>query len=613
MRKLFRASKPTPPPPVSTAGDASQQQQQQQQPPANGTESRPSLDQKAAIKKEKKEKEKELKKKKKAKSASPGSSKSPASPDRSYPGISNIPQLARPADAEALATALAAEVDADNADAGIPLLIVKNSAQADLSNRPLVSQRRPSVLKQTGRLNSISSDPNIPLASPPLSPGSPSTNSIASQPRAKVHFDVSEKIILDAQWYSHQQRFTITSGNFLHFERPPTSNYRFSTTAESIHTKGTLLQLITSASTDDDKNTWDSTTAVPLYAARYYNPAVTSAERTIYWEAEVGSLGFSKFSSVDHADGLPSSRGAAAASAASVASRTANGPPGGPPGETPSSTTASTADEGLADLGLSRSISHTAPPISHRVTGAAMAVGFIVKCVTPDTVPFIRRRSSLRPVDEFPFPYSTAGDGIFWSSDNGGTIYIGGQETRHTLKAGVGDTVGIGITFKLDPSKQQSNGVTPVPTPPTTPPPVQTSQKENKELFRRKSSAASGKDQSDTPYCEPKDLQHVPVEIFFVVNGEKKQSFFHPDKTTNPFDTPIPEYLLGTHDIFPCLCVQGAGVECKTRIGQAVTWQGEGGFVDSPTKDDASAISRDTTKETPKKSAKWWSHLGHTH
>ncbi|KAF3920665.1 hypothetical protein ABW21_db0207011 [Orbilia brochopaga] len=580
MRRLFRTSRPPqplpPPPASSTVGETSQE------PPASGTEPRPSIDQKATIKKEKKdkdkdkekEKEKEKKKKKKAKSSSAGSKSPSSSPDRSYPGLSNIPQLARPADVEALATALAAEVDADNADAGIPLLVAKNSTtsiQPDpSSNRPpFITQRRP----------------------------------IASQPRSKVHFDVSEKIILDAQWYSHQQRFTISSGNFLHFERPPTTNYRFSTTAESIHTKGTLLQLITSASTDDDKNTWDSTTAVPLYAARYFNPAVTQTERTIYWEAQACSLGFSKFSSVDHTDGGPPSRGV------SIAPKPLNGLPS----ELASTATAPTAEEGLADLGLSRSISHTAHPMPHRVTGAAVAIGFIVKCVTPDTVPFIRRRSSLRPVDEFPFPYSTAGDGVFWSSNNGGTIYIGGQETRHTLKAGVGDTVGIGITFKLDPSKQQPNGVTPVPTPPTTPPPVQACQKDSKELFRRKSSAASGKDQSEAPYCDPKDLQNVPVEIFFVVNGEKKLSFFHPDKATNPFDVPIPEYLLGTHDVFPCLCVQGAGVECKTRIGQAVTWQGEGGFVDSPTKDDASAISRETTKETPKKSTKWWSHLSHAH
>ncbi|KAJ6255806.1 hypothetical protein Dda_9416 [Drechslerella dactyloides] len=597
MRKLFRASKP--PPSVPTAGATPQE------PSANGPENKPGLDPKATIKKEKKEKEKKEKKKTKPSSAS--SSKSPSSPDRSYPGLSNIPQLARPADAEALATALAAEVDADNADAGIPLLIVKNTlpAEVDLSNRALVTQRRPSVLKQSGRLNSVSSEANAPLVSPPLSPGSPSSNSIVSQPRPKVHFDVSDKIILDAQWYSHQQRFTISSGNFLHFERPPTSNYRFSTTAESIHTKGTLLQLVTSASTDDDKNTWDSTTAVPLYAARYYNPAVTSTERTIYWEAQVCSLGFSKFSSVDHGDGAPPSRGV------STATKGTHGPSGALPSESSQPAAASTADEGLADLGLSRSISHTTHPFPSRATGAAMAVGFIVKCVTPDTVPFIRRRSSLRPMDEFPFPYSTAGDGVFWSSDNGGSIYIGGQETMHTLKAGVGDTVGIGITFKLDPSKQQSNGVTPVPTPPTTPPPIQTSQKDTKELFRRKSSAASGKDQSEVPYRDPKDLQSVPVELFFVVNGEKKLSFPQPDKATNPFDMPIPEYLLGTHDIFPCLCVQGAGVECKTRIGQAVTWQGEGGFVDSPTKDDASAGSRETAKETPKKSSKWWSHLSH--
>ncbi|EWC43725.1 hypothetical protein DRE_07385 [Drechslerella stenobrocha 248] len=554
MRRLFRSSRPPPPPLPPSPAPADL---------APGSKSNP--DPQVAVKKEKKAKDKDKDKDKdKKKKRKPSPALSP------YPSLSNIPQLARAADAEALATALAVEVDADNTDAGIHLLL-KTAAppSVDLASAP-ANLRRGSVLKHPPRLDSDDSSPS----SPPLSPRS---NSTASCSRPRVHFDVSDKFILDAQWYSHQQRLTITSGNFLHFERPPTATYRFATTTESIHTKGTLLQLVTSPSTDDDKNTWDSTTALPLYAARYHSPNITSTERTIYWEAEVGSLGFSKFSSVDHADG---SRAASTVK-----------PAGGAVGDLPESTAtpAPATDEGLADIGLSRSISHVANhPVSHRPTGAAVAVGFIVKCVTPDTVPFIRRRSSLRPIDEFPFPSSTAGGGIFWSSDN-------------TLPAKRPAT--------LDPPKQQSNDATPVPTPPTTPPALPTPQKDSKELFRRKSSATGGKEQSDIPCADPKDLQRVPVEVFFVVNGEKKISFSHPDQRANPFDMEIPEYLLGTHDVFPCLCIQGAGVECKTRIGQAVKWRGEGGSAEIPPQDNG-FVDLKEAKETPKKNGKWWSHIG---
>ncbi|KAK6523991.1 hypothetical protein TWF694_005659 [Orbilia ellipsospora] len=563
MKKLFRTSKS--PSPASPA--------------AEGTEN------KSDVKVEAKKKEK----KKKVKSP-------PVVAQPQY--FSNIPQLARASDAEALATALAAEVVADNADAGITLLLKTSPTPVDLAKAP-ENLRRGSVLKQT-RLNSVSSDINSSLASPPLSPRSNSVTSITGG-RPRVHFDVSEKVILEAQWFSHQQRFTITSGNFLHFERPPTANYRFSTTAESIHTKGTLLQLITSASSEDDKNTWDSTTALPLYAARYFNPNVTSTERTVYWEAEIGTLGFSKFSSHENANSSLPPPPTVPPPPVPLEPPTTS-----PPGS-PKSATIAVSDAGLADPGLSRSLSQT-HTISNNSPGAAIAIGFIVKSVTPDTVPFIRRRSSLRHIDEFPFPCSTAGEGVFWTSDNGGCIHIGGHQTRHTLKAGTGDTVGVGLTFKMDPAKAQSNGTTPVPTPPTTPPPIP--QKDSKELFRRKSSTTSAKD--DVPCADPKDLTSVPVEIFFVINGEKKLTFSS-DKSTNPFDPPIPESLLGTNDIFPCICVQGAGVACKTRIGQAVKWHGEGGTAEAAVQENGQAEAKAAPpKETPKKSGRWWSHLGHS-
>ncbi|KAK6354477.1 hypothetical protein TWF730_008877 [Orbilia blumenaviensis] len=580
MKKLFRSKSTTQAPPP-------------QPPSADG-----SGDKSDVVKTDVK-KEKESKKKKSKPKPSSLSTKSLANSQHNYLTVSNIPQLARASDAEALATALAAEVVADNADAGVPSLIKSNpnNARPDPTKAP-ENLRRGSVLKQPGRLNSISSEGEdgepSSLASPPLSPRS---NSVTSQGRPRVHFDVSEKIILDAQWYSHQQRLTISSGNFLHFERPPTANYRFTTTAESIHTKGTLLQLATSASSDDDKNTWDSTTGLPLYAARYYNPNVALTDRTIYWETQVRSLGFSKFSSVDNSDTSPASQ-------TKLSGKSIGSPPSSPK---PAAAAPSAGEDSLADLGLSRSISHT-HPVFNRTTGAAIAIGFVVKSVTPDTVPFIRRRSSLRPIDEFPFPCSTAGDGIYWSSDNGGSIYIDGHQTKHSLIAGVGDTIGIGITYKVDPEKQPSNGVTPVPTPPTTPPPI--TQKESKELFRRKSSATNGKEQ-EVPYAEPKDLQSVSTEVFFVVNGEKKLTISHPHTANNPFDTPLPEYMLGTNDVFPCICVQGAGIECKTRIGQAVTWRGEGGSTEPPVEETKQTELKEVPKETPKKSGRWWTHLGH--
>ncbi|KAF3309319.1 hypothetical protein TWF173_011243 [Orbilia oligospora] len=96
--------------------------------------------------------------------------------------------------------------------------------------------------------------------------------------------------------YSDSERYFISSGKKLSFQPIPTSIYRLAQTTESIKTKGTLWQLNPSASDDPSTtgNTFDVVSNLPLFAARYDNPLVSGNDsKTIYWEFEITSLGYS--------------------------------------------------------------------------------------------------------------------------------------------------------------------------------------------------------------------------------------------------------------------------------------------------------------------------------
>ncbi|KAK6532863.1 hypothetical protein TWF281_007036 [Arthrobotrys megalospora] len=96
--------------------------------------------------------------------------------------------------------------------------------------------------------------------------------------------------------YADRERYFISSGKQISFQPIPTSIYRLAQTAESIKTKGTLWQLNPSASDDPSitNNTFDVVANYPLFAARYDSPLVSGNDsKTIYWEFEITSLGYS--------------------------------------------------------------------------------------------------------------------------------------------------------------------------------------------------------------------------------------------------------------------------------------------------------------------------------
>ncbi|KAF3909105.1 hypothetical protein ABW21_db0205324 [Orbilia brochopaga] len=96
--------------------------------------------------------------------------------------------------------------------------------------------------------------------------------------------------------YADSERYFIASGKKIQFHDIPTSNYRLAQTVESIKTKGTLWQLNPSADSSADSTavTWDVYSNFPLFAARYDSPLVTGVDaKTIYWEFEITSLGYS--------------------------------------------------------------------------------------------------------------------------------------------------------------------------------------------------------------------------------------------------------------------------------------------------------------------------------
>ncbi|KAK6505655.1 hypothetical protein TWF481_007546 [Arthrobotrys musiformis] len=96
--------------------------------------------------------------------------------------------------------------------------------------------------------------------------------------------------------YSDHERYFISSGKQISFQPIPTPIYRLAQTTESIKTKGTLWQLNPSASDDPSTtgNTFDVVSSLPLFVARYDSPLVSGNDsKTIYWEFEITSLGYS--------------------------------------------------------------------------------------------------------------------------------------------------------------------------------------------------------------------------------------------------------------------------------------------------------------------------------
>ncbi|EWC46028.1 hypothetical protein DRE_04821 [Drechslerella stenobrocha 248] len=108
--------------------------------------------------------------------------------------------------------------------------------------------------------------------------------------------DSTPKGLAVASSYADHERYFISSGKQLRFQNIPTPTYRLAQTTESLKTKGTFWQLNPSASSDAATTavTWDVYTNLPLFAARYDSPLVSGNDsKTIYWEFEITSLGYS--------------------------------------------------------------------------------------------------------------------------------------------------------------------------------------------------------------------------------------------------------------------------------------------------------------------------------
>ncbi|KAK6342943.1 hypothetical protein TWF718_008321 [Orbilia javanica] len=292
--------------------------------------------------------------------------------------------------------------------------------------------------------------------------------------------------LANASSYSDNERYFISAGKQISFQPIPTSIYRLAQTTESLKTKGTLWQLNPSASDDPSTtgNTFDIISNLPLFAARYDNPLVSGNDsKTIYWEFEVTSLGYS---------GTP----------------------------------------------------------------AGFAFGFVVKDAGSEAIAS-NSSGSLRPYDQTAAPKSLSGPSLLWNSVDGG-VYDNGTKIPDTeFQAKVGDTVGLGITFQFDSS---------IPMIPTR----DVNDNPNAKAGRFSKSLDS-KGNKTTRIADVKDLVSVPTKIFVTINGEEMKIEGDVART----------FISGVTDVFPVLAVSGPGIGGKVKIGEAVTFGGEGGLADA--------------------------------
>ncbi|KAK6335944.1 hypothetical protein TWF730_003319 [Orbilia blumenaviensis] len=286
--------------------------------------------------------------------------------------------------------------------------------------------------------------------------------------------------------YSDHERYFISSGKQISFQPIPTSIYRLAQTTESIKTKGTLWQLNPSASDDPSitGNTFDVVSNLPLFIARYDSPLVSGNDsKTIYWEFEITSLGYS---------GTP----------------------------------------------------------------ASLAFGFVVKDAGSEAVA-TNSNGSLRPYDQTALPKSLSGPSLLWHSTDGGVYDNETKVPGLEFPAQVGDTIGVGITFQFDPS------IPMIPTRDVNDNPNSKAGKFSKSL--------DSKGNKTTRIAEVKDLVAVPTKVFVTVNGEEK-----------PIEGEVARaFVSGVTDVFPVLVVSGPGVGGKVKIGEAVSFGGEGGLADA--------------------------------
>ncbi|KAJ6257613.1 hypothetical protein Dda_7400 [Drechslerella dactyloides] len=193
-------------------------------------------------------------------------------------------------------------------------------------------------------------------------------------------------------------------------------------------------------------------------------------------------------------------------------------------------------------------------------TPASLAFGFLVKDAGSDAVA-ARPEKSLRAFDDPAAPPTSAsGPSLLWNSTDG-AVYANGvkvpTEDGVTFTAGVGDTVGIGITYLFDAS---------VPMVPTRDVHDNPSAKPSKI-----SKAIDRKGNQTTRTADAKDLVPCPTKVFVTVNGEEK-----------PVGGDVARgFLAGLTDVFPVLVVSGPGVGGKVKIGEAVGFAGDGGVADA--------------------------------
>lgn len=140
---------------------------------------------------------------------------------------------------------------------------------------------------------------------------------------------------------------------------------------------------------------------------------------------------------------------------------------------------------------------------------------------------------------------------FWWSADN--SVWINGTKVENfSLPVGQNSTLGIGLILHYDGTFVPEAA---------------------KEEHKKNKLAAwiESKQRQEAPVGELHDLYPVATEIFFTVDGVMHKL---PQEASPLWKA----FINGVFDIYPAIVVSGAGVEGSAKFGQAVEWDGEGGF-----------------------------------